>query len=481
MFAMLVFVFLAIAGLAIDMGMATLTQHQMQVAVDTAALEGVRLRDFEGSQPLSNQRRRARVSQIVREVFDDDFVPTGPVAPNGSWPGSIGDNGDDLQLGAGPALQVSGGSGPMAASATVSVPSTPVWDDPVLETNDVNDQVGDQLSGTYLADRPHVEDGAYSRQDFSVASGPIGTRESLCFLVRMRRTTASNGLDHRPGISSAGSALPFLFSMGSLMRQSDASAWDPRGDGLTLRATSIAVARPTMRVGVPPRNADGSAIPDSAESGAPMMGVYPFAIEIDVWTDMVIHHHYSATVGHGDAGGIPLGEIQIAAGTPLISGPTHAAMSLGWMATTPPTSVGTVVVVPATLATLPSLSADQSRGFFAICATIPGSGNPRRVVGYGFGVASQAPGSSTITITKGLSTNYNDVRCWVASDNASAMLGPDAPPLSTAEWAAVFARSHHLVYGDPAVNPPPTGTAFLVTYDYQRIRKGSLLSPALVR
>lgn len=40
MFIVLAFAFFAIAGIAIDVGLASLTQQQMQVAVDPAALEG---------------------------------------------------------------------------------------------------------------------------------------------------------------------------------------------------------------------------------------------------------------------------------------------------------------------------------------------------------------------------------------------------------------------------------------------------------
>ena len=45
-FGFLVFACMAIAALVIDVGFARLTQHEMQTAADTAALEGLRYRDF---------------------------------------------------------------------------------------------------------------------------------------------------------------------------------------------------------------------------------------------------------------------------------------------------------------------------------------------------------------------------------------------------------------------------------------------------
>ena len=76
LFAVLVIALLGIAALGIDMGLARLSQAQMQTAADTAALEGLRLRDFHEYRALGDPYRRPRVGELVQQVFDDDFHPT---------------------------------------------------------------------------------------------------------------------------------------------------------------------------------------------------------------------------------------------------------------------------------------------------------------------------------------------------------------------------------------------------------------------
>ncbi|MBK7876188.1 MAG: hypothetical protein IPJ77_10605 [Planctomycetes bacterium] len=227
LFAVLVFALLGIAALTVDIGFATLSQAQMQTAADTAALEGVRLRDFHEYRPLSDRYRRARVSELVQDVNDDDLHPTGgvPASPEGTLE-QPADDADTLRLGAGPVIRLSGGIGSANASALIETPDfdsltgTDAWvDDPRLEVNRRNVANGDMLSGTFQRFASHAEDESYAREDFTPALW-VGTDQSesfrtLGFLVRMRRTTGENALDEVPLIATRGPSLPFLFGMGT--------------------------------------------------------------------------------------------------------------------------------------------------------------------------------------------------------------------------------------------------------------------------
>jgi hypothetical protein len=72
------------------------------------------------------------------------------------------------------------------------------------------------------------------------------------------------------------------------------------------------------------------------------------------------------------------------------------------------------------------------------------------------------------------------VKAWVAPNGASARLDADAPALSAAEWNAVFDANKFLVYG-PWMDTQGNTLGGEVTYDYNLIRYGSVLAPALAR
>lgn len=190
---MLVFGIFGIAALSVDMGIARLTQSQMQAAADAAALEGARL-----------GRQAAR-----------DLVAGATAGPN---------------------VSVTGGYGDLNLSANL-VLETPSVYQPVLELNDANEVHGDMVAGTYTGGPP-VEANDYTRNDLT--PDPNGT----AFLVRLRRTPDRQGLDNLPGVSSAGSPLPLLFGHGSLYMG------PMRADGITVRATAIADSStvPAVRV-----------------------------------------------------------------------------------------------------------------------------------------------------------------------------------------------------------------------------------------
>lgn len=464
LFAMLVFLFLAMASVAIDVGMASLTQQQMQVAVDPAALEGVRLRDFDEYQFLSNQHRRPKVSNLVRLVFDDDLKPTG------GTPGLHGgylvppDDPDALQLGAGPMMHFTGGdSSTYAASSTIVVPDEKVLDDPVLQENQGNDRAGDMVSGTYVPGSVHVEDSSYVRSDFAEGATSQASTKAIGFLVRMRRTTTgSNVLDAQTGVSSSGPSLPLLFGMGSLMHQDPSSAWDPRRDGLNVRSTAIAVGRPALRASMPPRRADGTVIYDEGAFGTnAMLGLYPIAISQAEWCNTIL----AGTWNH------PQFSFDVQSDGRLLRDTTGV---LTGRFVAPATSVG----LPLTPTGQTPIDTNvQSRGYIAIYAPIatPSGGFVDRVIGYGFAQVNLASNGTVLNLKPGYLASTSDVTVWVGPNGVSAHLDASAPALSKAEWDAVFAANHNLAYGG-AQNP---GGA--VTYDSARVRPGTLLAPALAR
>lgn len=311
MFALLAFAMMGLAALVIDMGIARLTQQQMQSAVDSAALDGLRWRDqvadslliantgiqqqlmaagyssppstpyaandsswqtwlmgarslVQGNATVREQIRRQLASDAVALAFDDNLDPT---------------DGDLFQYGAGPIVRLTGGIGDpsLAGSQLMSLAAAPsarvykpVRSDgtPGLELNSDDAAEGDMVQGTFginsafetnnsgsLSD----EVGDYERRDFTPGSGGA-TSDS--YLVRMRRTNDFLGLDNVPGVSSSGPSLPFLFGRGSLMtKDSDPllnpQGYSPRRDGMSVRATAIASVGsaplsstgPTARVG----------------------------------------------------------------------------------------------------------------------------------------------------------------------------------------------------------------------------------------
>ena len=88
LFVMLIFGFMALAALVVDLGLASSAQGQMQGAVDMAALEAMRWRNVTpppNSQPdfnepipfLTEDHRRQRVRELVRMHFDEDLDPDG--------------------------------------------------------------------------------------------------------------------------------------------------------------------------------------------------------------------------------------------------------------------------------------------------------------------------------------------------------------------------------------------------------------------
>ena len=150
LFVMMFLGLLGLAALVIDLGFARLTQRQMQTAVDSAALEGLRwqvsqqcricrrrgllIRTSRTKWGLSDRVAEPATKRQVRRWAASQVVADGPVG-NGSQaqPSMFADyvdtSGGTVHYGAGPVVNFSGGVGPtdLAAAQTMTLPSPPVY------------------------------------------------------------------------------------------------------------------------------------------------------------------------------------------------------------------------------------------------------------------------------------------------------------------------------------------------------------------
>lgn len=317
-FGFFVFTCMAIAAIAIDVGFARLTQHEMQTTADSAALEGLRYRDFLpaawrpngttapnlppalvsecGPQPSTtfdptnsqwqtwcDCARRYAASTTVSLTFDDDLNPA---------------DGDPLQLGAGPVAAVTDtiGDPGMDAGGIVTLPTTgpPVYK-PNLQSNFTNAINGDLVAGQYgnnslfSSTLPVDEDVNYNRRDF-VPDSPLGTVAETGFLARLRRSYED--FDGEAGVASNGPNLPFLFGRGSMMARSSANANDlTASSGMTVRATGIAVAG-SVTIPVPGSTPLAIQVGNVLVAGPVdpvngIMGVAPFGLTATYWSSLV--------------------------------------------------------------------------------------------------------------------------------------------------------------------------------------------------
>lgn len=248
LYAMLFFGLLAVAALVIDLGSARLTQTLMQSAADTAAVEGLRNRDATTGEPA-----RPLAADTVAFAFADADLGDGRV----------------IRYGAGPQFTLTGGIGGEVYGSQLLTPDGMYK--PSLQANIGNEQAGDVVAGNFTP-TPFVgpaENADYSRND---GFEPAVTGDAL--LVRLRRSNEPP-VD---GVSSPGPTLPFLFGRGSMI-QPGTSGYNPRRDGITVRATAVARAVPAKSVGpvqfdaVQPRETD-------------VEGLTPFALSRTFWATM---------------------------------------------------------------------------------------------------------------------------------------------------------------------------------------------------
>lgn len=397
LFVMLVFGFMALAALVVDLGLASATQGQMQGAVDMATLEAMRWRNVTpppNSQPdfnepipfLTEDHRRARVRELVRLHFDDDLDPDG------------GD-GDAYQVG--PSLAMQGGLGPDDASALIQTAPQADLDDPVLELNrssgTYNDAAGDMVSGTFDPDAAHAESSAYERADFTPAAGTTAASNGSAFLVRMRRSNE----EPVAGSRSSGPSIPYLFGRGSLI---GAGSDTSRTDGITVRATAIANAQPALRVGY----LDPSATPVDGRA----YGVVPFALRLTLWNTLDVTINDPECVQVLATGDIRLGGHSIGTFVEMVD------------------TVGQEIVpVPPPVA--PSSLELPLEGWVPIFTDILGTD---RVIGFAFADLEAPDGCppGTFSLSKRASA--------VALHNASALFPTEAPVLPKADWDLIFDR-----------------------------------------
>ena len=277
---------LALAALVVDMGLAVLTQQQMQDSTEFVALEGLRWRD-----ELGDAGRRDLAQQSATWCFDDNFDP--------------GD-GDAYQRSLGPNFQLVNPlpqAPQLAAGATIDTTTIPYR--PELDTNVGNALSGDLVAGNFdLVDTLHEEFSDYTRTDFSV--DPLLPEDA--FLARMRRSS-EDAIDG----GTTGPPLPFLFGMQPLFGSVSGPEYNPRVDGLTVRAASIAQQRRALRV-------------TGTESLNSPFALALFAVDFDAWQNLATE--VNQVVDVDAAGTLTL------AGTPIGAfvqrqGTTQAAFEVG--------------------------------------------------------------------------------------------------------------------------------------------------------
>ena len=379
LFVLLIWGMLGIAALAIDWGFVTLTRVQMQNAVDTAVLEGLRQRDALGAPDgTSDLARREAAGNFVAWTFDNDIDL---------------ETEDPFQFGAGPQLQLDGGITELNASQQLSLSDSPVFK-PSLESNPTNAQHGDLVSGEFLVVNDRVESSDYTRSDF-LPSDQASSPSANAFLVRLRRTNDLHGLDNLAGISSAGNTLPLLFGLGSTIQATENGI---RQTGFSVRATAIADARPAFRIGFPVRL-----------STPPIIGATPFALALDFWESLSVNTPAPAVVKANGS----------------ISTGSHPEAGHFTPSPPAPNSVNTVgQSIPGP--TLPPSGFVNLTGFVPIFAPVSGA---HRAIGFGYvAITGSTPG--TVEITRQASR--------IAPANATRHLTDGFPTLSDEALATVL-------------------------------------------
>lgn len=276
LFAILVFAILALGGLIVDLGIARVTQAQLQDLADGAAREGLRTRDGDPDNVLDaatyaaltdaerEDLRRLRAAEWVTLALDANLAP-------------LTDDANGEVYGAGPTVAFDDGIDGTYMGRTLV--GTPGLFRPNLEPNPTDEPHGDLVAGTYDPAASHDEANDYSRLDFASAGGAAG---ASAFLARLRRTHPDRDpLARQAGVSSSGPTLPYTLGAGATIAGS--GDYDPREHGITVRATAIADARPARRVGRGAALAGGS-----LEGAVTLDGVgVDVVLGLNVWQDPV--------------------------------------------------------------------------------------------------------------------------------------------------------------------------------------------------
>jgi Putative Flp pilus-assembly TadE/G-like len=460
-FACLTLGLMAIAGLVIDVGYARLTQHEMQTAAETAALEGLRYRDdlpaawrpsgtttptlppalvaqcgpqpataYEPTNPAWQEwcdcARRYAASTTVSLMFDDDLNPA---------------DGDTLQLGAGPTAEVTDTIGDELEAAGIAAPvgSPPVYK-PALQSNPSNIIVGDLAAGQYsfnpLYNPTYIldEDSNYNRRDF-VPDNPTGTLPETGFLARLRRS--NENFSAETGVASNGPTLPFLFGRGSMMARSSESSTDLTvSSGMTVRATGIAAAG---SVTLP---AQGSAASTTVQMGHVLVvgpvdpvnlitGVAPFGLTATYWSSLV--NPANTSPGTDTPTVNPTTGIITSALVPPGGGTTNPNATEAGVVGATQTIVEAIGQVYAAAGSDAPLSQSPSLYLYVPIYDTIGT-TPRTIVAFGYVQWSYTTGALSLTVPWNTTTNLP--LDHVASENATASLVMQWPTTITGSVTA---------------------------------------------
>lgn len=232
-FAIMVFALFAMAALIVDLGHAFIARRQMQSAVNSGALEGLRFRDSlptgVGDSAQTNEfNRRSLASQIISAA-----LPYYTRSINGETPTLTG----GMQL---------PGTDYYASQTIVLDSATSV--SPQLNTS--NAASGDMVAGHFdTTTTSHLEYSTYDRNDFTAAADESHATTASSFLARLRRTNEGLSDDSH----SSGPTAPYLFGRVAWGNPADPAAlWNQRAAGIAVRTTGIADARAAMSVSVLP-------------------------------------------------------------------------------------------------------------------------------------------------------------------------------------------------------------------------------------
>ncbi len=371
MFALLLSGLMALVALSVDLGLLRVIQASMQNAVDAGAVEAVWQRDVEYWDPTgvdADARRRQLARDRLRRVFDEDY--------------DLATENTEIRLGAGSVVTTGVVSTADPAGGLLQVGSVyapgGAGDLFEFQLNLENLAHGDLVAGSFddAALPPgttYREAADYTRADFTPATPGTGAAAEA-FLVRMRRSHDPLGLDNVPGVSSSGPSQPLLFSAGTFVRAEEGAAYDPRRDGLTVRATAIAEARPALAAGFQGPDSTLDGVPDwrgvFVHRGA--TGTVGLALSVSGWTALAAGPQALDVDGTGQItlGGSPVGRFFAVA-------PGDAA-SVGGIVPGPVAPSGSEVL----LSPIPA---------FAVIFSDDGGLPPGTIVGFGPVYASYEP------------------------------------------------------------------------------------------
>ena len=399
----LILVLMGILALVVDLGIARATQSMMQTSADIAAMEALRFRDADPDPVQAELDRRATASRVAAYVFDEDLdLSTGAV---------------DYRLGAGPQITtgVAGVDDPEGGLLESQGPYLPV-----LELNvDNNEVFGDLVAGSFTATDPaqpgnphwHGEDGGYQRFDFEPSPAADAVTANA-FLARVRRTNDLLGLDRQAGVSSAGPTLPYLFGLGSgVLTTDDPGVYDPRRDGITVRATSIADAKPVVAAGVMSDVVNGL-LRVGSEFGDPTVARV-LAFRDDIWrTNPALAVSFEITVPTaGVVSGQSNSEVPVPIdGNGMPGPPLFASPAAGWL------RVGERFnSIPSALELPPTTLGLSGRHYVALYTFAGGQITITGFAAVFISGASVTPGGSELTL------EGRKLASFIAPENASAV------------------------------------------------------------